>query len=250
MSHAHYYGHNYYPWHTHYRRQSTRVVYGNSCPTFIVKVGEIVDVTIDISDETCRSVAVLTATPTVYFVSSLDGSANLGTLSTSINPPGLHSIEVLVNAQDTNLRAGELWKYQVLVQLQDGRTFLRTFHVKIAGSCVHVGTPVVHVPVVVGGQVISGSGQSIPMVLSPGLFTITAPPLAAYATMQAQTGLVYTFTGQTPSDVNGIGIQVPPGTIIELVNANEIASLRFTGTNNGVNPVQAYFQFYTGDPNP
>ena len=78
---------------------------------------------------------------------------------------------------------------------------------------------------------------------------VPAPFGATYATIQFHTHGVWTVTGATPSDVNSVGNQVSAGTTITLQNRNEIDSFRFTGSNDGVDFVQAFAEFYTGDPN-
>lgn len=233
-------------------RRSTRVVYGGSCPCFTVKVGEIIDVHIDVSDEAARGVTVVTAAPVASFVSSLDGNASTGSLVTSIVPPDRATIDIMVNAQDTNLQAGEVWSVSSQVTLSDGRTFVRTFKIKVqadcnTGACAPTASADNATPTT--GVVISGSGATVPATLSAGVFYLTFPAGANFATVQFHTAGVYTLSGATPSDTNSIGVQVTAGTIITLQSGNEIASFRFTGTNDGADAVQAYAEYYTGNPN-
>lgn len=237
------------------QRRSVRVVYGHSVPCFTIKVGEILDVTIDVSDEARFGTSeVGTAAPVPSFVSALDGSASTGNLSTSTVPPTRDSVDVLINAQDTNLMAGEVWRVDTDITLTDGRVVKRSFTVKVqtkAGShCAPVSaahcpeTPAAPQP----GVIISGSGQTVPITLSAGLFTLTPPNGATYATVQFHCPSVWTVTGATPSDVNSIGNQVTAGTLVVLQTRNEIDSFRFTGTNDGADPTQAFVEYYTAAP--
>ena len=239
------------------RRRSSRVVFGCSTPTFTVKIGEVVDVLIDMSDEAFGVSDVVTAAPTISFVSAHDGSdASMGVVSATAQPPERNSVEIYVNTQDMNLAAGEVFKVTAEISMSDGRAFLRCFNIRLR-SCangavyqphqVPESTPAAEPEC---GVIISGSGRTIPETASAGIFMLVPAPFGAtYATIQFHTHGVWTVTGATPSDINSVGNQVAAGTTVTLQNRNEIDSFRFTGTNDGADFVHAFAEFYTSDPN-
>ena len=235
------------------KRRNIRTVYGCAMPCFSMKIGEIKDVTIDVSDEASCDSEVATAAPVPSFISALDGStASAGSLTVTGQPPeNGHQVDIIVNAQDANLTAGEIWQVVVQIQMDDGRVIVRGFKLKLqasTGACFAPVTCPTTTDTTTCGTVISGSAQTISPDCSPGIFTLTPPAGAGFAQFQFLTPGVYTVDGSTPSDTNGVGFQMAAGAVVDL-SATEIAVFRVTGANDGADGFKGSAVYYTSDPN-